>query len=705
MNQKKKPRTPNKLINEKSPYLLQHAYNPVDWFPWGEEAFEKARKENKPVFLSIGYSTCHWCHVMEKESFEDESVAQLLNSTFVCIKVDREERPDIDQTYMIAAQVMTGHGGWPLTIIMTPDKRPFFAATYIPKKSMYGRIGLVDLIKEIERIWKEEPEKVMEVANRVSSILSSAVQTSSREERYDLSELLELSIHALESHYDEVHAGFGTAPKFPASHKLLLLLRAWLRKREEKYLRMVERTLQRMRNGGIFDQVGFGFHRYSTDREWRLPHFEKMLYDQAMLLLAYSEAFAATKKEFYRIVCVEILEYLKDQLLSPEGAFFSAEDADSEGEEGKFYTWTFQELSRALTAEELEFAIVAFDVKEEGNFKEEASGEVTGRNVLVRARTWEEISEELGKDRDETVQKWKQIRSKLFEIRQNRVRPRKDDKVLADWNGLTIAALANAGKILFDGAFLKHAKDAAEFILRTMVTDDFQVFHRYRDGQVAIEGFLDDYAFLTWGLLELFEATQESRYLFYATRLTEKMIQKFGDSENGGFFFTTRSQARDVLFRNKEFFDAAIPSGNSIAVLCLLKLSRITGNVEYERFAEKTLSALADLIQRTPQGFAMLMLGADFLMGPSFEVIVLARNKGKKLMQVFEKVHSVFQPRKVTIFKIESEDNEMLQNLVPYLQSYALEGEELEIFVCRNYSCEAPTSDIAKALELLTQTN
>ena len=705
MNQKKKPRTPNKLINEKSPYLLQHAYNPVDWFPWGEEAFEKARKENKPVFLSIGYSTCHWCHVMEKESFEDESVAQLLNSTFVCIKVDREERPDIDQTYMIAAQVMTGHGGWPLTIIMTPDKRPFFAATYIPKKSMYGRIGLVDLIKEIERIWKEEPEKVMEVANRVSSILRSAVQTSSREERYDLSELLELSIHALESHYDEVHAGFGTAPKFPASHKLLLLLRAWLRKREEKYLRMVERTLQRMRNGGIFDQVGFGFHRYSTDREWRLPHFEKMLYDQAMLLLAYSEAFAATKKEFYRIVCVEILEYLKDQLLSPEGAFFSAEDADSEGEEGKFYTWTFQELSRALTAEELEFAIVAFDVKEEGNFKEEASGEVTGRNVLVRARTWEEISEELGKVRDETVQKWKQIRSKLFEIRQNRVRPRKDDKVLADWNGLTIAALANAGKILFDGAFLKHAKDAAEFILRTMVTDDFQVFHRYRDGQVAIEGFLDDYAFLTWGLLELFEATQESRYLFYATRLTEKMIQKFGDSENGGFFFTTRSQARDVLFRNKEFFDAAIPSGNSIAVLCLLKLSRITGNVEYERFAEKTLSALADLIQRAPQGFAMLMLGADFLMGPSFEVIVLARNKGKKLMQVFEKVHSVFQPRKVTIFKIESEDNEMLQNLVPYLQSYALEGEELEIFVCRNYSCEAPTSDIAKALELLTQTN
>ncbi len=702
---KREKRTPkaNRLIHEKSPYLLQHAHNPVDWFPWGEEAFEKARKENKPIFLSIGYSTCHWCHVMEEESFEDETVAELLNSMFVAIKVDREERPDIDQTYMTAAQIMTGHGGWPLTIIMTPDKKPFFAGTYIPKESRFGRVGLIDLLKEINRIWREESEKVNEVAEKVSSLLLSSMHVAENNEDHDLEELLQIGAQALEILYDDENGGFGKAPKFPTPHKLMFLLRIWLRTKDEKYLAIVEKTLQQMRKGGIFDQIGFGFHRYSTDQRWILPHFEKMLYDQAMLLLAYAEAFAATRDEFYKKVCLEVLDYLKDQLLAPQGGFYSAEDADSEGEEGRFYTWSLQELAEVLGEKEQEIVKTIFDLREEGNFAEEATGEFIGRNVLFFSKNWDETAQALGIEEKQVLDKWKVIRRKLFTLRQKKIRPHKDDKILTDWNGLMIAALAISARILNDGEFLKLARNAAEFIIENMIDDDFLLLHRYRDGEAGIEGFLDDYAFLMWGLVELFETVQNPKYLMYATKLAERMVNDFSDSENGGFFFTTIAQSNEVLFRNKEFFDAAIPSGNSIAFYALLKLARITGTVKYERFAEKTLQAAIGLIKKAPQGFSMLLLGADFLVGPTFEVIIVARSRDQEMMRVYSKINSIFQPRKTVIIKIDSVDNKQLEVIAPYLGSYALDEEEIKIYVCRNQVCDAPTSDVEKALSLLSQ--
>jgi len=502
--------TTNRLATEKSPYLLQHASNPVDWYAWGDEAFEKAAKEDKPVFLSIGYATCHWCHVMEHESFEDPIVASLMNEAFVNVKVDREERPDIDQVYMAVCQMLTGSGGWPLTIIMTPDKKPFFAATYIPKQSRYGRMGMVDLVPRVQQFWQSDRDKLMESANQIVGRLD----TTNRNRPGEVpAGVVDAAFEQLAARFDAPRGGFGDRPKFPSPHNLLFLLNYWARTGEAGALQMTEKTLEAMRLGGIFDHVGFGFHRYSTDSEWLVPHFEKMLYDQAMLALAYTDAAQATGSADYERVVREVLAYVLRDMTSPEGAFYSAEDADSEGEEGLFYLWTVDEMVEALENNDGAFAVDLWNADPEGNYLDEATQRKNGTNILHLQETFDDASSRLQIDRNQLDARAEAVRAALFARREGRIHPLKDDKILADWNGLMAAAMARAGKTLHEPDYVDAAAASVDFVLTTMRTPDGNLLHRYRDGEAAVGAFLDDYAFLTWACLELYDATLDPAHL------------------------------------------------------------------------------------------------------------------------------------------------------------------------------------------------
>ena len=516
----------NRLILEKSPYLLQHAYNPVDWYPWGPVAFEKARTENKLIFLSIGYSTCHWCHVMEKESFEDPIVAKLLNETFISIKVDREERPDIDSTYMKICQMMTGSGGWPLNIIITPNQKPLFATTYIPKEDRFGKIGIKELIPCIKELWQSRRHELESSAERIISLLKEQVTSGiDRGEELGKSTLDEAFV-SLSSRFDELYGGFGNAPKFPTTHNLSFLLRYWKRRGYRKALQMVERTLRAMRRGGIYDHLGFGFHRYSTDSKWFVPHFEKMLYDQAMLTIAYLEAYQATEKEEYAQTVREILTYVLRDMTALNGGFYSAEDADSEGEEGKFYVWTEDEIKRLLHKKEIEFVTRIFNIVPSGNFEDESTRRRTGKNILSLRDSLPEVASKLGTPLIEIRKRLEDALQRLYVAREKRIHPNKDDKILTDWNGLMIVALAKAASVLSEDAYVTAAKKAANFIISNMTTPEGRLYHRYRDGEPAIMGFLNDYSFFIWGLIELYEATFEASFLKRAIKLTEVMMKQ-----------------------------------------------------------------------------------------------------------------------------------------------------------------------------------
>ncbi|MFW9990308.1 MAG: thioredoxin domain-containing protein, partial [Candidatus Odinarchaeota archaeon] len=513
----------NHLSNEKSPYLTQHAKNPVDWYPWGKEAFDKAQQEDKPIFLSIGYSTCHWCHVMAHESFEDEEVAELMNDTFISIKVDREERPDIDKIYMMICQLMTGSGGWPLTIIMTPNKKPFFAGTYLPKQTRFGRIGLIDLIKRIKDLWNNQRLELLDSAQKITFNLQNIDQESPGDKI--TKSTLNKTFQRLSIKYDSINGGFGDRPKFPTPHNVIFLLRYWKRTGNKKALQMVESTLLEMKKGGIYDHIGFGFHRYSTDSKWLVPHFEKMLYDQALITIAYIEAYQATKKSIYKKTAQEILEYVLRDMISSESGFFSAEDADSEGEEGKFYIWSRNELERILGKEELDLAIKVFNIEQSGNYLEESIGKKTGKNIIhLKSIPKGEIENEID-----------EIRKKLFGIRQKRIHPHKDEKILTDWNGLMIIALAKAAVAFQEIKYLKIAKDNVGFLLSHLREANGRLLHRYKDGSSEIQGYLDDYAFLIWGLIELYEATFDIFYLKTALDLHKIQLDDFWDENIGGF--------------------------------------------------------------------------------------------------------------------------------------------------------------------------
>lgn len=680
----------NNLINEKSPYLLQHAYNPVNWFSWNDEAFEKARLEDKPIFLSIGYSTCHWCHVMEKESFEDEQVAKLMNESFISIKVDREERPDIDGIYMSICQMVTGSGGWPLTIVMTPDKKPFFAGTYFPKHNRFNRIGMLELIPRLAEIWNTKREEIEKSANDITESLSQ-INTQGESVKLDES-ILDKAFNDFEKRYDDKHGGFGSAPKFPSPHNLMFLLRYWKRFNNDKVLAMVETTLTQMRLGGIYDHIGFGFARYSTDRKWLVPHFEKMLYDQAMLVLAYTETFLATKNPFYKKTAEEILEYVLRDMTYSEGGFYSAEDADSEGEEGKFYLWDADEFRSILDKDELEFAIKIFNVEDAGNWIDESKGMMPGTNILHLKKSYKELADDLNLDKDSFAEKMETIRKKIFNYREKRIHPHKDDKILTDWNGLMISALAKAAQAFNNPVYSDAAVKAYIFIENYLTDNNGKLLHRFRDGVAGLPGFIDDYAFMINALIDLYETTFDIKYLKRAMELNEILTNEFWDDEKCGFFFTS-SQSENLLTRQKEIYDGAIPSGNSIAFLNLIRLSRFTGNPDYEQKASKLIECFSGSIIKSPSAFAQLLTGLDFYFGPSAEIVISFKSLDKNVKEAVEYIKGIFKPNKILILN-PVDHNEKITKIIPFVENMNLTNDETTFFVCENYVCNQPINDL-----------
>ncbi|MCZ7382021.1 MAG: thioredoxin domain-containing protein [Candidatus Methanoperedens sp.] len=682
---------PNRLINEKSPYLLQHAYNPVDWYPWGKEAFEKAIKEDKPVFLSIGYSTCHWCHVMEKESFEDEQVAGLMNDAFVSIKVDREERPDIDSIYMAACQRMTGSGGWPLNMIITPDKKPFYAATYIPKESKFGRVGMLGMIPQLKDIWKTKRNEVEAAANNSVHALKTAESPGEEPDEEYLHETYE-QLLAL---FDEQHGGFGDAPKFPTPHNLMFLLRYWKRTGDKMALFMVEKTLSAMRMGGIFDHIGFGFHRYSTDAGWLVPHFEKMLYDQALLAMAYTEAYHATGKDEYKKTCREIFTYVLRDMTSKEGGFYSGEDADSEGEEGKFYVWTEEEIRAVLSGDEAELVKKVFNISKDGNFPE---GKNTGRNIFHLTKSFSGHASNFKLSVKEVEERIETAQSKLFDAREKRIHPGKDDKILTDWNGLMIAALARGAAVFDDYQYAEAAQKGADFILSKMRNENGRLFHRYRDGEIAVPALLDDYAFLIWGLIELYETTFEIQYLKAALEFNNEPMEHFWDGENGGFYLTA-DDAENILLRKKDIYDGAVPSGNSVAMLNMVRLGKMTGNPEFEKKATLVGKAFSRSARQSPAAYTMLMTALDFAIGPTAEVVIAGDLHAQDTRVMLSKLRKSFVPGKVVIFRPDGEPE--IIHIAEYTRNLKSKDGKATAYVCRNFSCKLPTTDAGEMMRSL----
>lgn len=690
---------PNRLIHEKSPYLLQHAYNPVDWYPWGEEAFRRAKEDNKPIFLSIGYSTCHWCHVMAHESFENPEVARLMNEIFISIKVDREERPDLDNIFMSVCQMMTGSGGWPLTIIMTPDKNPFFATTYIPKKTRLGRVGLMELIPRLKKLWKTQHDELISRANQITMAIKQQISEYVSIEELDETTLKFAYAH-LAMRFDNVYGGFSSAPKFPTPHNLLFLLRYWKRTGKEKALEMVERTLEAIQFGGIKDHIGFGFHRYSTDNRWILPHFEKMLYDQALLGMTYTEVYQATGKEKYAKTAHEIFTYVLRDMTSEEGGFYSAEDADSEGEEGKFYLWTKNEIKNVLDREESDLIFEIFNIKEDGNFYEEATGKKKGKNILHLTESLKEFSSSRKIPEKELQKRMEEVRKKLYNYREGRIHPDKDDKILTDWNGLMIAALAKGARTLDERQYAEAAKRAADFILKNLRTSDGRLLHRYRDGQATIQAHVDDYAFLIWGLLELYEANFQVGYLKAIIELNKDLIDHYWDNDKGGFYFIA-DDAEEILVRQKSIYDGAVPSGNSVAMLDLLRLGRITANPDYEEKAAQIARTFSMNIKRSPSLHTQFMVAMDFWIGPSYEIVIIGNSRAKDTKEMLEALRKHFIPNKVVILKAAKSKSPEIIRIAEFTKYQTSIDGKATAYVCSDYKCKMPTTDVSKMLELL----
>ena len=703
---------PNRLAREKSPYLLQHAFNPVDWLPWGEEAFARARAEDRPIFLSIGYATCHWCHVMEHESFEDEDVAALLNRDFVSIKVDREERPDIDGVYMTACQLMTGQGGWPLTIVMTPDKQPFFAGTYFPRESVAGRAGMLDLLPRLASVWRERRADAEAAgASALAAIREVEVRGLGSGAGALDEETLRRGFADLHARFDPHQGGFSRAPKFPAPHQLLFLLRWSDRTGDRRGVEMVEKTLVSMRRGGIFDHVGYGFHRYSTDARWLVPHFEKMLYDQALLAMAYTELWQVTGDDAHRRVALEIYEYVARDLTDAEGGFYSAEDADSEGREGAFYVWTREEfdelLTEALGEDVAGLARRAFRVEARGNFADEASGLRTGENILHQGETPAEIAAALGAEagadatRAEDVEKrLEQARRVLFEKRETRERPLLDDKILTDWNGLMIAALARSGLAFADESLVEAAARAADFILDRLRDGEGRLLHRYRDGDAAIPAGAADHACLCWGLVELYGATFDPRWLRAARELLDALLERFWDPDRLGVFNVDEAQ-KDVPVRQKELYDGATPSANATTWYILLRLGRLTGDLELLDRAEALRRALAGPVAGAPSAHTMSLVALDLALGPAQEVVVTGDPGEPGARRMLAALAARYAPRTAVLFKPAGSPSDALAEIAPFTAPHELLDGKATAYVCTGFACRRPTTDVAEMIEQL----
>ena len=682
----------NRLINEKSPYLLQHARNPVNWYPWGEEVFQKAKEEDKPVFLSIGYATCHWCHVMAHESFEDEEVARILNKNYIAIKVDREERPDIDKIYMSVCQALTGRGGWPLTILMTPEGKPFFAGTYFPKTARMGMPGLIDILNQIAAMWEKDRARILKTGQEITNAIQPGSDPDSPAHVVSV-DTLKKGYSQLASRFDPKWGGFGTAPKFPTPHQLTFLLRWHRRSADPQPLKMVEKSLDAMRHGGIYDQIGSGFHRYSVDEQWLVPHFEKMLYDQAMLAMAYIEVYQATGKARFGKVAREIFAYVLRDMTAPEGGFYCAEDADSEGKEGQFYVWTPAEIKGYLGDVLGDLFCRFYDITEKGNFEE-------GKSIPHMPLTLEAFAQKEGIDPAKLDTALKDARARLFDIRKKRVHPLKDDKILTSWNGLMIAALAKGYQALGDEPYVDAARKAADFILKNLRTSDGRLLRRYRNGEAAYPGYLDDYAFMVWGLIELYEATFEVTYLEAAIALNREMIDIFWDKKGGGLYFTGKGNEA-LITKSKEIYDGALPSGNSVAALNFLRLARMTGRIDLEKKAEQLTATFSREVTAQPIGYTQLLSALEFMLGPAQEIVIAGNLSLDSTRDMVRVVHAGFLPNKVLLLHQNGPDGKRLEALSPFTKEMRPINQKSTVYVCEQYACKAPVTDAGKLERLL----
>ena len=673
----------NRLIDESSPYLLQHAHNPVEWYPWDDEAFERARKEDKPIFLSIGYSTCHWCHVMERESFENEQIAEIMNGHFICIKVDREQRPDVDRIYMDAVVMMTGSGGWPLSVFLTPDGEPFYGGTYFPPKDMYGRVGFGRLLGLIADSWKNRRQELVESAGKLSGFLENQTDTS---EKKELSlKMLENAFANLKGSFDTVNGGFGPAPKFPQPANLAMLLCYRQRTGDEKALEMVEKTLDTMAKGGIYDHIGGGFHRYATDAKWLVPHFEKMLYDQAQISKVYLQAYQVTKNKKYAEISREIFDYILRDMTDPKGGFYSAEDADSEGVEGTFYLWDPKQTAAVLSQDEAELFNSFYGVTAGGNFEH-------GKTILNIKTSIEEFGEKLGKSTKDIENILANAKVKIFKEREKRVRPHRDDKVIAAWNGLMISSLAYGGAVLGEEKYTTAAVNSAEFILDTLYKNG-RLMRYYRGGKVVEKAFLDDYTFMTMALLDIYEATFDAKWLVKAKKLAEEMIELFADEERGGFFLTG-SDGEKLIARTKSGSDGAIPSGNAIAAMALLKLGKLTMDQRFTEQGNRVLEAFSQQLEQSPVYSSTMLMAVNFRLGPAQEIVIAGATDATDTKQMLKLVRSRFLPNAVVLLHEQGKKGSAIEKVVPFIKNQTAIDGKATAYVCENYLCNRPVNNI-----------
>jgi uncharacterized protein YyaL (SSP411 family) len=690
-------RVPNKLIQEKSPYLLQHAYNPVAWYPWGEEAFARARAEDKPIFLSIGYSTCHWCHVMERESFENDAIANLLNQYFVAIKVDREERPDIDKIYMSALQAMGQDGGWPMSMFLTPDRKPFWGGTYFPPDARYGKSGFADILRRIHTIWSDERSKVTDSADKLTSYLSDLSKVGSIMERAAPA-TRDTCFSQIEQTFDEEMAGFGRGAKFPRPAVFHFLLRHYARTGNPRALEMVERTLQAMAAGGIYDHIGGGFHRYAVDREWRIPHFEKMLCDQAQIVGAYVELFQIAKAPLYSRIIRETCDYVLRDLTHPEGGFYSAEDADSpkpedphESGEGAFYVWSKAEVERVL-GPGAELFLFAYGIEEEGNAPFDPQREFKGKNIFYLPHPYKIVADRFNLGTEELAARLLVSRRKLFEERNKRPRPHLDDKVITSWNGLMIGALARAGIALGEDRYVVAARRAAGFVISQAYNPwSRTLLRRYRDGDARHAANLDDYVFLMNGLVDLYETTGEIGWLRAALRMTDDVLEAFWDNERGGFFDTSGKDPT-ILVRLKEQYDGAEPAGNSVAATVLLRLSEMTGNSEWRRKAEHLLDTFSPALEQRPVAMPYMVSALDCSLRKPIQVVIAGEIGREDVRRLAQELGSRFLPNKIVLYADGGAGQQELAEMQPFMKDMGLIQGRAAAYVCRDFVCRLPTT-------------
>lgn len=681
----------NRLINETSPYLLQHAHNPVDWFPWGDEAFEIARRDQKPILLSIGYSACHWCHVMEHESFENEEIARLMNENFVNIKVDREERPDLDQIYMNAVQMMTHHGGWPMTVFLTPEAVPFYAGTYFPPEDRYNMPGFPRVLVSMADAYRERPDDVAQTADSILSELKSATKTAESSELQS-ADLLDTAYRGIIKNYDSTNGGFGGAPKFPPAMTLEFLLHTFYRNGEAQALDIVRNTCRKMSEGGIYDHLGGGFHRYSTDARWLVPHFEKMLYDNALLSRLYLHYYQLTHDESARVVVEGILNYVVREMTDPRGGFYSTQDADSEGVEGKFFVWSMGEVEELLGESDAALFAAYYNITKTGNFE--------GQNILNVTRDLPEVAtaENVTVARlRATLDKGRQT---LFEAREKRVKPARDEKVLTAWNGLMLASFAEAAAILDRSDYAEVAKRNAQFVLDNLRTNGL-LLRTYKDSQAKLNAYLEDYAFYIDGLVTLFETTGESKWFQEATKLTATMIDEFWDDEEGGFFFTGRSH-ETLIVRSKDFFDNATPSGNSVAAEVLLRIGLLTGDTDYQRRAATILRLTASALRRYPSGFGRLLCAVDFYLGTPKEIAIIGAADSREFQSLVREIWRPYLPNKVVAQAPSGETSPA--PLIALLRDRPQLHGTATAYVCEHFVCKEPVTNATElAAQLLNQ--